>query len=274
MSVTESARPREDIARSPSPRRHPVREGLRATMYLARREIRNVLRTPAAFLPSIMMPLFFYFIQSASLSKFASGSGIHNYQAFVLPVSVLFSMSNEGAGLNMVTDIERGYFDKLLLTPVSRMSLVIGAMGANFARIVFTGSLVTFVAMATGLTFKTGVIGAIPMVLLASLWGIAFAAIGMAVALRTGNPQATQGAAVMVFPLLFLTTSFAPLEALSGWLRVAVQFNPITYVLAGLRAFSQTGVNIHDVGLALIAVGFVAALTLPFAFVSLKHRAH
>ena len=123
--------------------------------------------------------------------------------------ALLFAVSNEGAGQGMVQDIERGYFDKLMVTPASRLSLVLGAMGGNFARITFQGLVVTVLALLAGggLVFKTGLLGVVPMVLMASLWGVAFAALGIGVALRTGSGQATQGAQFLAFPLMFLTTT-------------------------------------------------------------------
>ena len=90
------------------------------------REVRVVWRTPAAFLPGLFIPIFFYFVQVGALSGFAEAFGIQNYKGFQLPVSILFAVSNCGAGLNMVSYIENGYFDKLLLTPAPRFSLLIG----------------------------------------------------------------------------------------------------------------------------------------------------
>lgn len=249
------------------------REAVRATWYLAVRNITNVLREPAGFVPAMVIPLFFFFVQSASLSGVAQGSGfVQDYKAFVLPVSILFAVTNEGAGLNLVIDVERGYFDKLLLTPASRMSLLIGAMGANIARILFQGLVVTFVALASGVHFKTGVIGAVLMVLLSTLWGVAYAAIGMGIALKTGNAQATQAAVVAVFPLLFLTTSFAPRPALSGWFRVVVGYNPVTYLLEAMRSFSLGGYNARDIGAGLLAVLLVGVVTVTLAFRALGSR--
>ena len=251
-----------------------AREALRATFFLAGREIRNILRTPAAFIPSMIIPLFFYFVQSASLSKLAGGAigGNGDYRAFVLPVSLMFAMSNEGAGMNLVIDIERGYFDKLLLSPASRMSLLVGAMGANIARILFVGTVVTTIALAAGVHFATGIGGAVLMVLLASMWGIAYAAVGMGIALKTGNAQATQASFIAVFPLLFLTTSFAPRGVLSPWLQRAVGYNPLTYLLGALRAFSVTGWSAHDIVLGVLAVSGVGLLTVTLAFRALAGR--
>jgi ABC-2 type transport system permease protein len=251
---------------------HAFRETARATAWLAQRQVRNTLRVPAEFIPSIIFPLFFYIVQTGSLSKLAGAAHITNYKAFVLPVALMFAVTNEGAGQGMVQDIERGYFDKLMVTPASRVAIVIGAMGGNFARIAFTGLAVSLLAIAMGLHFETGPLGVIPMVLLASFWGLAFSGIGIGVALRTGSGQATQGAQFLAFPLMMLTTTFAPRPVMVPWMKAVVPYNPITYILDAMRSFSLTGFNVWTVGKGLIVAGTLMTVTVSFAVASLKRR--
>ena len=249
-----------------------VPEALRSAFYIGRREVRNVLRAPADFLPGLFIPVFFYFIQVGSLSKFATGFGLGNYKAFQLPIGLLFAASNGGSGLNMVIDIESGYFDKLLLTPVNRFALLIGAMGADLCRIFVQCTFVMVLALAAGLHFETGIAGAAVLVVLASVWGLAYSAIGFGIALKTGSPAATQSAWVIFFPLIFLAPSFAPLEALSGWLRGAARANPVTYLLQGMRALSMKGWDVHDIVVGLVAIAAVGTITLTMAFRGLLSR--
>lgn len=272
MSAIDSAGATTTSVRAPAREWHTVREASRATLHLGAREVRLVLRTPGLWIPNLITPLLFFFVIVGSLSELAGQSGVENYAAFQLPFVLLFSAQGGSAGLNMVNDIESGYFDKLLLTPASRLAILIGAMGADFIRIVVQGLIVAVVALATGMDFATGILGLLVMVVLASLWGLAFSAMGFALALKTGNPQATQNTWLMVFPLLFLTTGFAPLERLSGWLATAARFNPITYLLRGLRSLSVTGWDAWEIGVALLAIAGLGAITLTLAFRALLGR--
>ena len=249
-----------------------VREAARSALWLAQRQVRNTLRVPAEFIPSIIFPLFFYIVQTSSLLRLAQISHIVNYKGFVLPVALLFAVTNEGAGQGMVQDMERGYLDKLMVTPASRVSIVLGAMGGNFARIAFQGLLVTLLAMSFGLHFQTGFLGVVPMVLIGSLWGIAFSGIGIGVALRTGSGQATQGAQFFAFPLMLLTTTFAPRDYLTPWLHTAVAYNPVTYILEAMRAFATKGWVFTDIAKGLIAVAVLATLTISFALSQMRYR--
>ena len=75
----------------------------------------------------------------------------------------------------------------------------------------------------------------------AQLWGIAFAGFPYAIALKTGNPAAVNSSFILFFPFAFLTTTFLPKEALTGWLSTVATYNPVTYVLDGLRSLILEG---------------------------------
>jgi ABC-2 type transport system permease protein len=145
-------------------------------------------------------------------------------------------------------------------------------MGADFFRIMLQGVIVLAVAIPAGLHFETGLPGMVAMILILSVWGLAFSAIGFAVALKTGNSQATQSIWTLFIPLMFLTTAFAPLEALSGWLKVAATLNPMTYVLKGMRSLSMEGWDTGALSEALLAVAVFGTLTISFAFSAMRSR--
>lgn len=243
----------------------------RSVVYLGRREVRISIRTPAYLLPNLIMPVIFFFILVGSLSLLAQEADF-DYRSFVLPVSVIFAVTGGSAGLNMVADIESGYFDKLLLTPTHRFALLVGAMGADFLRIVLQGSIIVGVGVLAGATIETGLPGALAMVGIASIWGLAYSAIGFAIALKSGNSQVVGSMWVFQFPFLFLAPTFAPMVLLEGWLRTAATYNPMTYLLQGLRAFTMEG---WDTGKILIALAVALAfglVTLTLAFRALLSR--
>ncbi len=248
------------------------RDAIRASLLLGAREARLAWRTPAYLIPNLMVPIFFYFIMVGSLDEFATRSGVENWQAFQLPMAIMFAVQGGSAGLNMVADIESGYLDKLLLTPVNRLSILVGAMAADFMRIGVQALIVVLVAVATGLDFETGIVGAAVLVLISSLYGLSYSGIGFAVALKTGNSQATQSMWFLFMPLMFLSPIFAPKEALSGWLEVAATFNPITYLLQGMRALSMNGWDAGDIGFALLTVAGIGSVTHSLAFLALRSR--
>jgi ABC-2 type transport system permease protein len=90
-------------------------------------------------------------------------------------------------------------------------------------------------------SFETGILGMLVFLLYGALWGLAFAGFPYAIALKTGNPAAVNASFILFFPFAFLTTTFLPKEALTGWLATVATYNPVTYVLGGLRSVVSDG---------------------------------
>ena len=115
-------------------------------------------------------------------------------------------------------DIQSGYFDRLLLTPVSRLALLLGLMVADFSLVVALCLPVIALGLVVGVDFVTGPLGIVAFVLLAGLWGLVFTGFPYAIALKTGNPAAVNTSFVLFFPFAFLTTSFSPRRrSAAGW---------------------------------------------------------
>lgn len=244
---------------------------------LTSRYIKTVFRTPAAVIPGLIISVFFLFVYQASLGNaaaFLPGLAGKSYLAFILPVSVVSSaLSGAGlAGQAIVRDIATGYFDKLMLTPVSRVALLLGSIIAGAFVLGLQAVLVTFVGVLLGLNPPTGILGLLAIVGIALLLGTAFAGFTVGIGLRTGNPAATQGASFLFFPLTFLTATFVPLALLSGWIKVAAQFNPITYILQAMRGILLDGWGSGDIWGGVAAAVLLGLFTFGFALSSLRAR--
>src|SRR6201993_742179 len=128
-----------------------------------------------------------------------------------------------------------------MVAPIRRSSIIFGRLTADLVRGIATSSLVLLVGIALGARIASGVAGAIVIVLLASLFGVAYAGFGLLVALRTRNVQATQSSFLLFFPLLFLTPNFVPFDRLSPLMETLARINPISYVIVGLRSLVING---------------------------------
>jgi ABC-2 type transport system permease protein len=209
------------------------------TALLAKRAVREVWRLPAATIPALFIPVFFLVVNLGQVNKVFPSStpflhGQH-YVAFQIPVSLVFAVSSATSGLAMVTDIDIGYLDKLMAAPIRRTALVWGRLAADLARGLVVSLLVLAVGFAFGARIKSGLLGIVLLVLLSALWGVAYAGIGIAIALKTKNVQTTNASFLIFFPLLFLTPNFVPMQLLATPLRVIARVNPVTYVITGLR---------------------------------------
>ncbi len=238
------------------------------------RALRLTWRDPEAFGPALVIPVFFFLVNVGALQQFVEDSfpkGF-DYKAFQLPVAVVFAVTGISRASALVIDVQDGYLDRLLLTPVRRSTLLLGLMSADFLLIVALAVPVSALGLAVGVRPATGALGLLVFILLAGLWGLAFTGFPYAIALRTGNPTAVNNAFLLFFPFAFLTTAYIPEEAMTGWLATAIKFNPTTYLLGGMRALMQTGWEWDELGKGLIAIVGMGIVSFATAFAALRGR--
>lgn len=239
---------------------------------IAIRSVRQLPRDLEMVIPALIIPLFFLVINVGSLQDVANFTSIEiDYKAFQLPVSIIFAVTGVSRAPALVLDIQNGYFDRLMLTPVSRRALLIGHIVADFVLVVLLTIPVLVLGFVIGVRFPTGPLGAVTFILMGALWGVAYTGLPYAIALRTGNPGAVNSSFLLFFPFAFITSSFVPLDAMTGWLGEAARYNPVTYLLEGLRSLFLR----WDAGSLLRAVSAIAGLAFvsqTLAFRALKRR--
>lgn len=238
---------------------------------IASRSVRGVFREPEFFIPALITPVFFFVVNVGALQDFAEQSGaVVDFKAFQLPVAIVFAVTGVSRASALVTDIQSGYFDRLLLTPIRRPMLLLGLMAADVISIVMLTIPVLLLGLALGVSFQTGVLGMAVFIAYGAMWGLAFAGFPYAIALKTGNPAAVNSSFILFFPFAFLTTSFLPQEALTGWLETIATYNPVTYVLEGLRSLISVGWDWD--ALAKGAGASLALMVFSFGLASLAMR--
>ena len=270
MATTTFERSLPKVERSPA-FRFPYQ-----VLLLTWRSLVTILRTPEALIPPIAISVFFLVIYTSTLGRaagFIPDIG-ESYLGFILPLSIV-SSSLAGAGIaaqNLVRDIERGYFDKLLLTPVNRAVLLLAPILAGSVILGLQATIVVGVGLLLGLKVATGALGLLAIIGFAILLGTGFAGFTVSAALGSGSAAATQGASFIFFPLTFLAPTFVPIELLDGWLKTAAQLNPITYVLEAMRALIGTGWDSAVIWPGVLACLLLAVATYALAAIALRVR--
>ncbi|CAN5251941.1 ABC transporter permease [soil metagenome] len=244
----------------------------RDLLSVAGRAIRGIPREPEALVPALIVPIFFFAVNVGALGDIASLTGVDNFQAFQLPVAIVFAVTGVSRASALVTDIQSGYFDRLLVSPVNRYSLLLGLMLADLALVIALSIPVLTLGFILGIGFSTGPLGVVAFLAIAGMWGLAFTGFPYAIALRTGNPAAVNSSFILFFPFAFLTTTFLPQDALTGWLSTVADYNPVTYLLAGLRALISEGWILSDIVAAVGAVVLVGSVSFTLAFSALRAR--
>ena len=140
----------------------------RDLMTVAGRALRAIPREPEAVIPAIVIPLFFFVVNVGALSNVSNFVGIDNYKAFQIPVAIVFAVTGVSRASALVTDIKSGYFDRLLMTPISRAALLLGLMIADFVLVIALSIPVLLLGVFVGVDFVTGPIGMIVFLLMSA----------------------------------------------------------------------------------------------------------
>jgi ABC-2 type transport system permease protein len=240
---------------------------------IAGRALRGVPRDLAAVTPPIFIALFFFIVNIATLSKLTrSGGSGFDYKAFEMPTAILLGVTGVSRAPALVLDVQDGYLDRLLITPIRRLAILLGHMVADITVAMALTVPILAVGFAIGVRFETGVLGVVAFIALAALWSLAFSGFGYAIALKSGNPAAVNSTFLLFFPFLFLTSSYVPRSQLSGWLDTVAGLNPVTYLLEGLRSLVTRGWAWNELGQALLAIAILAALSMSLCFAALRGR--
>jgi ABC-2 type transport system permease protein len=238
---------------------------------VAGRAVRQIPREPAAVLPAVVVPAFFYAVNLGALENLARAPGF-SYKAFLLPMAIAFAVTGLSRAPSLVADITSGYFDRLCMTPVRRSALLLGLMAADAVAVAAMCLPVLLLGYAVGVRFVTGVPGVLAFVGLATMWGLAFTGFSYAVALKTGSPGAVSASYVVFFPLFFLSDAVVPKSDLTGWFSAIATYNPVTYLLGALRVLVSGGWQATVLAEGLAALLGIAAVSVGLAMLALRGR--
>ena len=246
---------------------------LRDIATIAGRSLRAVPRDLEAVIPPVLIAFFFFVVNIGTLENLTQGSiqGF-DYKSFEMATAVLLGVTGVSRAQALVVDVQNGYFNRLLLTPVRRSAILVGPMVADVAVSSVLCIPILGLAFALGIDFQTGVLGVLAFILIAALWSLTFAGFGYAIALKTGNPAAVNSSFLLFFPFLFLTSSYVPRDQLSGWLDTVAGWNPVTYLLEGLRSLALVGWEWSDLGKAALALLIVFCISFGLCFAALRAR--
>jgi ABC-2 type transport system permease protein len=239
------------------------------SLALARRTLRGALRRPQFLAPLVIMPTLFLAINTGGLHRTTNLPGFPHVDGFLdfqLAGAMTQSLLLGGVmqGIATALEIEGGFFDRLVASPIPRVSIVLGRILAGTA--IAAAQILWFLVL--GVIFGVSIHGGVPGILLVlaigSLAGTGFAALGVLIALRARNASTVQGIFPLVFVILFISSAFFPralLQAPANWF---AEYNPLSYVADGMR-----DPIIGSISATPVLEGFAAAALLVGAFVGL-----
>ncbi|MGO9900653.1 MAG: ABC transporter permease [Solirubrobacteraceae bacterium] len=246
---------------------------LEQTLAVARRAVLRTVRQRALMVFPMIFPLILFAINGSALSAATRIPGFptRHYRDFLIAMPFIQGAMfvSITAGVDLARDIESGFLNRLALTPLRGEALLVGQLGGALVLGIVQAFVYLLVGLATGVTFASGVGGAVVLLALSILIAFAFASLGGLLALRFGTGEAVQGIFPLLFVTLFLSSSSLPRNLIkTTWFRDIATYNPVSYLLEALRSLVITGWD----GRAL-ALGFGFAIALLAIALSLSQRA-
>ncbi|HUZ28750.1 MAG TPA: ABC transporter permease [Solirubrobacteraceae bacterium] len=240
---------------------------------VARRSAVRTLRQRALLVFPILFPLILFAINGSALSSASKIPGFPapSYRDFALGLpfmqGALFVAVT--AGVDLAKDIETGFFNRLALTPLRGPSLLVGQLGGALVVASVQSVVYLLVGLASGVGIKSGVGGALVLLVLSVLIASGFAALGTLAALRFGTGEAVQALFPLLFVFLFLSSANFPRNLIQvHWFKVVATYNPVSYLIEGVRSLIITGWDARA-----LALGFGFASLLLIISLGLASRA-
>lgn len=247
-----------------------MRASLAVVVALVKRALHEITRVPGAALPGVLAPSIFLVGLSGVFGEAARLPGFDatDFRTFIVPVGLLQGAAFTGAatGVNLARDIERGWFDRLLVCPAPRVTILAGVVASAALRALLPATFLLVVAFSLGVGFPGVGALALDAVLVMGL-ATAIALYAVLVALKFRTQQAAPLMQSVGFVLVLFTTAYAPKALLATWMRDIATVNPVTQVLEGVRQGFVAHVTWADTWPALLAV---AGLIVAFAALALR----
>ena len=241
---------------------------LHDTWLVFRRYLVKSLTSPIFILVSLSQPVLYVVLFAplltsvAQLRSFPPGGA---YNVFVPGLLVQLSLfATTSAGWSLIAELKAGVIERLRVTPVSRVALLLGRALASVVTLVLQAVAIIVVSVPFGL--RVNVVGAGVVLLLIGLIGLMMASASYAIALLIRNADTFGGITFsLTLPLLLLSGVLLPMSMAPRWLQTVAAFNPLRYGVDAARAVFNSQLGDASVIEGFAVVGLLAALSLAAA---------
>lgn len=199
---------------------------------VAERNLVSMTRVPTILVFELVQPvmftLLFRYVFGGAIAKLPSGM---DYVVFLMPgifaQNAIFGATATGIGI--ADDLKKGMVDRFRSLPMSRSSMLIGRTVADLIKNFAVVTLMIGIGYLVGFSFQNGFLGALGVIGLVLSVGFSFSWISATVGLAIKEVEGVQAAIfTFIFPIVFMSTVFVPLETMPGWLQAIARNNPVS----------------------------------------------
>ena len=250
---------------------------VRVVRALGMRSIRQTFRRPQLIAPIIIFPTLLLAVQTGGASGAIELPGfppVQSFLQFMLAGAIMQSLMLAGnsGGIALAVDIEMGFTDRLFSAPIPRFAIVFGRLAGTAALGLFGALWFLAIGLVFGAEIEAGVAGALLAIVLATASALAVGGIGAAIALRTGSASVVQGLFPLVLVVLFLSSAFFPQELMIEPAKTIAQYNPLSFIVEGIREPMISGIDGSDTRDALLSILGIVVIGLALSQRALRHR--
>lgn len=246
------------VRRTPEVPAAPAPGFLADTWNVMVRELKPVFREPASVLFAMVQPLVFLGLFAPLLPEVESGSALQWFVPGIVAMTALMGGSFTGA--NLTQEIITGSHERLLVSPLSRSSLLVGRALKEVVPLLM--QTVIILAVVTPFSFDLHVFGVLVGSVILALFSVGIGALSFALALAAKEQDWLFWTVqqTVIFPLLLLAGVLLPLDGAPRWLQVAADLNPLAYVVDAERALYAGTWPADTIGYGFLGAAVVAAL--------------
>ncbi|MFB6987642.1 MULTISPECIES: ABC transporter permease [unclassified Streptomyces] len=285
MSTTIQKPAPADTATAPGRPQAPAGEGriglrgnIRHIGALMRRNLLQIKKDPESMFDVLLMPiiftLLFVYVFGGSIGT-SLGGDRQTYINYVVPGLMAMMGMNiataVGTGVN--EDFHKGVMDRFRTMPIARSSVLVAKIAVELGRMMVATAILLGMGFLLGMELKTSVLGLLAAVGLSAAFGAAIMWIFILLGLSLKTPQAVQGLGMLVLiPLQFGSSIFAPTATMPGWLQAFTDYNPLSNLADAARGLMTGGPVAHSVWLTLGWAVAITAVTAPLAVAKFRKR--
>ena len=235
------------------------------TQSLFTRALTKIVRNPTLLFVNLFTPLMFLLLFSQLLQKLTSLPGLSGSYLTYLTPGILALNAVTGSfqsGMSIVNDLNSGFLQKLLLTPVSRAAILLGRLMTDLLVLTIQSTIIIAVAILLGLGIATGIPGLLLIFVTLAFFDLAWAGLLLAVGMKTRKAETVAAIGnLLAFPILFVSSALFPTSIMPQWARTVSNYNPVSYASNVTRDLIQGGLNWSTFGTAYAVIGLMAIVT-------------
>jgi len=227
------------------------------------RYARQTLRSRFALLFGVLTPLLYLLFFGPLLTGLPLGSQGSSWQ--VLVPGLLLQLGLFGAsfaGFTIIIEQNSGVLERMRVTPVSRLALLLGRVLRDTVLFVFQAALLVLAAVIMGL--RAPLAGILTGLVFVALLTMSLASLSYALGMKVRTPQEfgpTVNAVTM--PAMLLSGLMLPMTLAPGWLDILSRLMPFRYLVDAVRdAYVGSYATAHMLYGVLVAVGLTAVAVI------------